>query len=67
MQWKLWIRQEWITHLKKFLNIFAGDNLLPPGVEGVEGVTLELFETLGMKLKFNIFFKEEKMGFKKIK
>lgn len=28
-----------VTHLKKFLKIFAGESLLPPGVVGVVGVT----------------------------
>ena len=31
------------THLKKFLKMFPGLSLLPPGVVGVPGVVTELF------------------------
>lgn len=31
------------THLKKFLKIFPGLSLLPPGVVGVPGTATELF------------------------
>jgi hypothetical protein len=37
-------RSDVSTHLKKFLKIFPGLSLLPPGVVGVAGDVVELFD-----------------------